>query len=68
MLETSDCTGIGVVFQDHEGCIITTLSQRVCLTQSVEMEKALAARRAVIFAKELSLSNVLVEGDCLRVV
>ena len=68
MFETSDCTGIGVVFQDHEGCIITTLSQRVCLTQSVEMAKALAARRAVIFAKELSLSNVLVEGDCLRVV
>lgn len=68
MFETSDCTGIGVVFQDHEGCISTTLSQRVCLTQSVEMAKALAARRAVIFAKELSLSNVLVEGDCLRVV
>lgn len=66
--ETPDCTGTGVVVWDPEGCVIAALSQRVRLTQSVEMVKALAVRRAVVFAKELSLSNVFVEGDCLRVV
>ena len=54
-----------VVVRDHEGCIVAALSQRVRLTQSMEMAEALAARRAVVFAKELSLSNVLVEGDRL---
>ena len=67
MFEALDCTGIGVVVRDHEGCIVAALSQRVRLTQSMEMAEALAARRAVVFAKELSLSDVLVEGDCLRV-
>ena len=30
--------------------------------------EALAARRAVIFAAELSIFKVMVEGDCLRVI
>ena len=31
------------------------------------MAEALAARKVVVFAKELSLSDVIIEGDCLRV-
>ena len=63
-----DCTGIGVVFRDHEGYVIAALSQRIPLSQSVEMAEALAVRRAVVFAQELSLTNVIIEGDCLRVI
>lgn len=36
--------------------------------QSAEIAEALTARRAVIFARELSLFNIIVEGDCLRVI
>ena len=32
------------------------------------MAEAMTARRAILFAQELSLSKVLLEGDCLRVV
>ena len=34
----------------------------------VETTEALATHRAVVFAKELSIFKVMVEGDCLRVV
>lgn len=32
------------------------------------MAEALAARRAVVFARELSFFEVHIEGDCLRVI
>ena len=35
---------------------------------SVETAEALAALRVVVFAKELSVFKVIVEGDCLKVV
>ena len=67
LFEGLDCMGIGVVSRDHEGCIIPALSQRVHLPQSIEMAEALAGRKVVVFAKELSLSDVIIEGDCLWV-
>ena len=39
-----DCTGIGLVFRDHEGYVIAAMSQRISLSQSVEMAEALAVR------------------------
>ena len=39
-----DCTGIRVGFRDHEGYVIAALSQRIPLSQAVEMAKALAVR------------------------
>ena len=36
--------------------------------QLAEKAEALAARRAMIFARELSLFNIIVEGDCLHVI
>ena len=32
------------------------------------MAEALATQRAVIFSRELSLFNIIVEGDCLHVI
>ena len=34
----------------------------------MDMAEALAARRAIVFAKELCLQSVVVEGDSLRVI
>ena len=42
--------------------------QNIGLIQSVEMDEALAARRAMLFAKEYSLFRVIIEGDCSRVI
>ena len=44
------------------------MSQKIPLVQSMELAEALAARRAVVFAKELSLFNVEIEGDRSRVI
>ena len=32
------------------------------------MVEALAARQAVVFAREMSFSEVQIEGDCLRII
>ncbi|KAL0004829.1 hypothetical protein SO802_012390 [Lithocarpus litseifolius] len=68
ILEELQCVGLGVVFRDHSGQVIAALSQRIGLSRTVELAEALAARRAVEFARELSLFDVILEGDCLRVV
>ena len=51
-----------MVFRDHMGQVIATPSQRIPLVQSVELAEAMAARHALLFAKELSLFNVEIEG------
>ena len=63
----SGCASIGVVFRDHMGQIIAALSQKIPLVQFVELVKAMAARRAILFAKELTLFNVVIKGDSLQV-
>lgn len=68
LFENIGSAGIGVAIRDIEGEIITTLSQRIPLPFSVDMAEAMAACRALLFAQELSLSKVMMEGDCLRVV
>ncbi|KAK7825535.1 hypothetical protein CFP56_033028 [Quercus suber] len=55
-------------YRDHSGHVIAALSQKIGLPRSVEMAEALATRRAVEFARELSLFDVIVEGDYLQVV
>ena len=58
--------GIGVVIRDYNGIIIGALSQKIALPQSIEHAEALAASRAVVFARELSLFKVIFEVACLR--
>ena len=66
--DASGCAGIRVVFRDHTGQVIVALSQKIPLVQTVELAEALAARRAVGSALELSLFSVEIEGDCARVI
>ena len=68
LFEELHCAGLVVVYRDHSGHIIAALSQRIGLPHTVEMAEALATRRAMEFARELSLFDVILEGDCLRVV
>ena len=60
--------GLGVVVRDCRGNVLAALSQKVALSQSMEMVEALAAKRVVQLATKMSFLRVMVEGDCKRVV
>ncbi|KAK7851268.1 hypothetical protein CFP56_042495 [Quercus suber] len=68
LLDGFNQVGLGAVCRDSQGHVLAALSQRVGPVKSVEMAEALAAKRAVVFARELSFFEVLIEGDCLRIV
>nr|XP_023913700.1 uncharacterized protein LOC112025280 [Quercus suber] len=55
--------GLGVVVRDHTGSVIGALAERIQLPSSPAVVEALACRRALYFAKKLSIFKVSVEGD-----
>lgn len=55
-----------MVCRDCEGNVMVALSQKVELVQSVEMAEALAARRAVVFAREPSFSKCKMKVNVFR--
>ena len=57
-----------MVVRDSAGLVIATLSQRVRLPGSVDVVEALAACKAMRFARELSLHHMMIEGDSLQVI
>ena len=59
----SDSTGLGVVADDSDGMFIASLSERIRLPPMVADLEALACRRAILFALELGLQDVVFEGD-----
>ena len=63
IFQSSNEAGIGVVIRDHKSEIIDSLSLCIPLPPTVAEVEALACRRAVLFAKELCLHEVLFEGD-----
>ena len=67
MFEELNCASLGVVYRDHSGQVIAALSQKIGLPRMVEMAEALAVRKAMEFARDLSLFDVILEGDCLQV-
>ncbi|KAK9998718.1 hypothetical protein SO802_018321 [Lithocarpus litseifolius] len=68
VFEDQACAGLGVVIRDSAGLVIGVLSQKIRLPSSMVTVEALAARRAVMFAKEISVFRVVVEGDSLQVI
>ena len=68
LFEEQACAGLGVVIRDSAGLIIGALSQKIRYPGLVDMVEALAASRAVVFAKELCLQSMVVEGDSLWVI
>lgn len=60
--------GLGVVVRDYMGNIIAALSQKIRGPHSVEMAEALACSHALSFVQDLSLFQLVLEGDSLRVI
>ena len=68
IFESSGRAALGVVVRDVEGMVIAALSQNIQLPSSVDSVEALAAWRAIILAQEISLTQVVMEGDSLKVI
>ena len=68
VFRTYNQAGIGVIVWDWRGEAIGALSTSVLAAQSVVELEALACRRAVLFAVELGLQDVVFEGDSLQVI
>ena len=60
--------GMGIIIRDESRMIIAAFSQKIPLLSSMDMVEALVARRALIFAQEISIFNVEVEDDSLKVI
>ena len=57
------CSGLGVMVRDKKRLVIAAMATRVPqLLQAIEIE-ALAANKALEFAQEMGLSDVVLEGD-----
>ena len=68
VFEEQGSAGLGVVVRDLTGLVISALSEKIRFPGLAVMVEALAARRAVLFAKEISVFGVVVEGDSLQVI
>ena len=55
--------GLGAVIRDSEGRVIASLAERIPLPQMVANVEAAVARRAILLAKDLGLSSIILEGD-----
>ena len=63
IFKESGAAGLGVIIQDSIGGVIGALAERISLPSSVATVEALACRRAVLFALELSVFDATFEGD-----
>ena len=63
-----NCSGVGVIVRNREGLVIATMSEKIPqILQPTEIE-AMAATRALEFAREVGISEAILEGDSLLVI
>ena len=63
-----NCPGMGVIVQDREGLVIAVMSEKIPqLLKPIEIE-AMAAIRAFEFAREVGISEAILERDSLLVI
>ncbi|KAK9994552.1 hypothetical protein SO802_024255 [Lithocarpus litseifolius] len=63
LLNNELSAGLGVVARDSDGRVIAALSERITLPPTIEALEALACRKAVAFAIDLDIQDVVFEGD-----
>ena len=63
-----DAAGLGVVIRDFRGRVICALAEGIPIPTSPAIVEALACRRAMVFAKELSLMDTIFEGDAEQII
>ena len=63
-----DKWGIGVVVRDYEGVVVGASSWQVSSLPDSEVAEALAMRKGLEFAKDMSFLNLIAESDASNVV
>ncbi|XP_050242145.1 uncharacterized protein LOC126691112 [Quercus robur] len=58
-----DAAGLGVVIRDSCGLVVGALVERIPIPISASIVEALTCRRTLYFAKELSICELVYEGD-----
>ena len=62
------CSGVGVIVRNREGLVIAAMSEKIPqILQPIEIE-AMAATRALEFAREVGISEAILEGDSVMVI
>ena len=60
--------GLGVVIHDSCGRVIGALAERIPIPTSPAIVEALTCQRAMVFAKELNLMDIVFEGDAEQII
>ena len=68
IFKTRSLAGISVIIRDGMGEAIGALTMPIPLANSVATMEALACHMAVLFAKEIGLSDMIFEGDSVEVI
>ncbi|XP_050285282.1 uncharacterized protein LOC126724898 [Quercus robur] len=63
LFQDQKMASIGVVIRNPGGHVIGALSDRIFLPATVDEVEALACRKAISFALDLGVENVVLEGD-----
>ena len=63
MFRDSNSAGLGAVVYDSMGGVLASLAENIPLPQTVAGVEAAAARRAILLARDLNLSLIILEGD-----
>ncbi|KAK6116532.1 hypothetical protein DH2020_049737 [Rehmannia glutinosa] len=61
-------TGLGAILRDHNGNVIHTIAKKITHEFSIEIAEAMACLEGLTTAKNLQLTSVLIESDCMHMV
>ena len=62
------CSGVGVIVRNREGLVIAAMSEKIPQILQPTKIEAMAATRALEFAREVGISEAILEGDSLMVI
>ena len=63
-----DVVGLGVVICDSCGRVVVALAEQIPIPTSAAIVEVLACRRALNFAKELNLMDIVFRGDAEQII
>ena len=66
VFEDLGSVGTGAVVRDSSGEVLAALSESIPLPSSIVALETIAARRAVLFVRELGFSGTILEGNSKR--
>ena len=68
IFKAEELSGIGVAIRESHGLVIALLSEKLPRAYSAEEVEVLAAARALVFAREIGVDNIILEGDSSTVI